>query len=450
MSTKNLHVCYVIYCEEIWNPLLKRQVLELLQTAAKSGADVRIRLLYIFPWYWKFIKKDKFKAFKDEFDIAPIEVKFLPVLFPFPFPYFFPKYIKGLGLRPFEPDSSRFFWVIKLLVLPILFKYAFIDDFKIFHCRSYPSSAILLPLKKFSKKIKLVFDPRSDYPEENLLQSSWKRNSHAFRFWKKQEKELLQYASVTVCISAYYQQHYQKYCTDFKFKVIPNNVDCSAFRFNATARERIRHKYNFGDKVIFCYLGSMGIGGWHCPYIYAKLIKEFRAVPHQHLFLFLVPESSRSHIEKAFSENGIDMSEYLIIHPAYNQVPDYLSASDYGLIYLQKEKIALGTKVVEYNAAGLPVLVNSNVISAAGYVQQHHTGLVINMALGDLDKVRTPLHNIDFAKPEIQFSRERIAKTAVSFFSNEKVASDYVQVYQALQGKSESNLKSSKTIASLF
>ncbi|MCC9136117.1 glycosyltransferase [Pontibacter silvestris] len=432
MPKKHLNVCYVIYSEEIWSPLLKRQVLELLQATAKSDMSLKIRLLYIFPWYWKFIKRREIKAFVKKFDTAPIELKFLPVPFPFPFPYFSPKYVKGLGFRPYEADSSYFFWVVKLLVLPLLLKYAFIDRFKVFHCRSYPSSAILLLLKKISKKVKLVFDPRSDYPEENLLQSSWTRDSHAFKFWKSQEKKLLQGSSLTICISDYYQQHYQNCYTDFKFKVVPNNVDCSNFKFDAVAREHIRNKHSFGSKIIFCYLGSMSIGGWHCPYLYAELIKNYRAIKNKHAFLFLIPQSSKIHLEKAFRENDIDSSEYLVISPEYHEVPNYLSAADYGLIYLKREKIALGTKVVEYNATGLPVLVNSNVISAAGYVQKHKTGLVINIALGDLDKDKTPIDNIDFAKLEVIFTRERIAKTAVSLFSNEKIASEYAQIYQDL------------------
>ncbi|MCC9166957.1 glycosyltransferase [Pontibacter harenae] len=433
MATNNLKVCYVIYCEEIWNPLLKRQVLELLQTMAKSDARLNIRLLYIFPWYWKFLKKKKFEAFAAEFDAAPIELKFLPIPFPFPVPYFLPKYIKGLGLRPYEPDSSVFFWVAKVLVLPVLLKYVLVENFNIFHCRSYPASAILLLLKKLQKNIKLVFDPRSDYPEENILQSSWTKDSHAFKYWKKQEKELLQNASVTVCISKFYQQYYQHIYKGFRPHIIPNNVDCSNFKFDAVAREQIRSKFDFQNKIVFCYLGSMGIGGWHCPYIYASIIKDFRKIAQQHIFLFLVPHPSRTQIEKAFQEEGIRGSEYRVISPAYQDVPQYLSAADYGLIYLKREKIALGTKVVEYNAMGLPVLVNSNVISAAGYVKEHKTGLVVDFALGDLDTEKTCLESIDFENKGAEFNREKITQTAVSLFSNEKVASEYLQVYQSLE-----------------
>lgn len=115
------------------------------------------------------------------------------------------------------------------------------------------------------------------------------------------------------------------------------------------------------DKIIFCYLGTLGAGTWHDPQLYAQLMLRFRTIANKHLFLFLIPQGSQPYTQKLFRESGIKESEFLLLSPTYDEVPKLLSAADYGLLYLGKEKIALGTKVVEYNAVGLPVLVNSNV-----------------------------------------------------------------------------------------
>ncbi|RDV14918.1 hypothetical protein DXT99_11530 [Pontibacter diazotrophicus] len=429
----HLKVCYVIYGEEIWSPLLKRQVLELLQTAAGLDNRLSIRLLYIYPWFWQFTKKSHFKTFAKEFSAHPIELNFLPVPFPFPLPYFFPTYKKGVGFRPHEAHTGTFLWVLKLLVLPVLLKYLHLDKISIFHCRSYRAAAAVLALKNLHSRVKLVFDPRSDYPEENLIQNSWKKGSTPFRFWKRQERELLEKSSVTVCISEQYYRHYQKASPGFKHKVIPNNVCCSDFKFDATYRKHFRERYELEGKVVFCYLGTLGAGTWHDPLLYAQLILHFRAIANKHLFLFLIPHGSRSYTEKVFLDNGISDNEYLILSPAYAEVPKLLSAADFGLLYLGKEKIALGTKVVEYNAVGLPVLVNSNVLSAASYVQEHHTGMVIDIGLGDRDVKKTPVEGMDFQTLRNEFPGERIAQTARAHFSNEKVATEYVKIYQSLE-----------------
>ncbi|MFD3001492.1 hypothetical protein ACFS7Z_14070 [Pontibacter toksunensis] len=430
---RQLKVCYVIYGEEIWSPLLKRQVLELLQTVAGLDKRLKIRLLYIYPWFWQYTKKSHFENFKKEFTAHPVELKFLPVPFPFPLPYFFPVYKKGLGFRPHEAHTGTFLWVLKLLMLPLLYKYFLVDGFSIFHCRSYRAAATVLAFKKLSGRIKLIFDPRSDYPEENLIQNSWKRESAPFRFWKRQEKELLEKSSVTVCISDQYHQHYQKISPGFAFRVIPNNVCCYDFKFDAEYRNRYRDRYKLNGKVVFCYLGTLGAGTWHDPLVYAELILRFRLIANRHLFLFLIPQGARHFTEKVFLDSGISESEYLLLSPDYDEVPKLLSAADYGLMFLRKEKIALGTKIVEYNAVGLPVLVNSNVRSAASYVQQNNTGRVVDLGLGDLDVVQTPVEGMDFRKLCNELPGDQIAETARAHFSNEKVAAAYLETYQLLE-----------------
>jgi glycosyltransferase involved in cell wall biosynthesis len=425
-------VCYIIYGEEIWSPLLRRQVVELLETAVQLDKQLTVRLLYIIPWYWSFTKRKKLENFIQNFRADAIDLRVVRLPYPFPFPYFLPKYVKGRGFRPYETHSGFTFWLVQLLVLPLLIKYALIDKYRIFHARSYRASALVLPLRRLTNRVALVFDPRSDYPEENLIQSAWERTGFSFRYWKRKERNLLKYASTTICISDYYQHHFQTIYPGLFWDIIPNNVDCARFRFNPDERRQIRAAYGLQDKLVFCYLGTMSTQSWHNPTIYAQLIRQFEVTKPNHLFLFLVPADTRSVIESVFDKVAIDRSSYLIISPDYEDIPKFLSAADFGLLYLQQPKIALGTKIVEYTAVGLPVLVNSNIISAAVYVEKYRAGKVIDIGLGGLDVEKASLQTLDLTELRRSYSSELIAKQTELLFSNKTVAQSYINIYQRL------------------
>lgn len=71
--------------------------------------------------------------------------------------------------------------------------------------------------------------------------------------------------------------------------------------------------------------------------------------------------------------------------------------------------------------------------SAASYVQEYNTGSVIDIGLGDLDVAQTPVEGMDFRALLKELSGERISETARAHFSNEKVAAEYIKVYQSLE-----------------
>lgn len=431
MTEGMIKVCYVFYGEEIWTPLIRRQVLELLEYSAAREKRLRIRVATIYPWYWHITKRKQFRDF-ELINSYPFELRFLPMLFPLSIRHIILRLQKKLTFFPHQILTNFSLFIMGILVSPILFKYYLIDGFSIFHCRSYPASSIILKFKKLCPNAKLIFDPRSDYPEENVTRNLWKTDSLMFRFWKNQERLLLKNSDMTICITRQYLHHYQKSCQNFKYAVIPNNVDCCNFRFNRNDRTRIREKYGFEGKVVFCYLGTMDINSWHCPEVYADVILYYRAITAPYIFLFLVPPESRSAIDRVFQEKGIEGSEYIIVSPGYSEVPQFLSAADFGLFYLKDKKIALSTKVVEYNSAGLPVLVNSNAISAASYVREVGTGMVIDVHPGDTDSLKNVREDLNFEKFSGEFSRDIIAETARENFDNGKVATEYMKIYRSL------------------
>ncbi len=423
-----MKIMYLIYAEELWQPLIRRQVIEVLESISLKSPSIQIRLVCFYPWYWLLKKKQKIDKFEKEAMSLHYKVSFIPIPFPFPFPAPFFTSIKGVGWRPFGKMNPLMAVFLSFIILPYLFVF-YLKGYRVFHCRSYPVSLPTAILSKILSHCKLIFDPRSDYPEENITAGIWKRKSLSFSFWKKIEKFLLKSSASTVCITEGYTKHFSDGGTVFNYEIIPNNVDIDKFIFDVYFRENYRKDKLLGEKLIFGYLGSMSAVGWHRPDIYAEVILKYRDLKIPHTFLFIVPKSSNKIIENIFTEHDILSSEYYIENPKFNDIAKYLSVIDYGLLYLDKKKIALGTKIVEYIAIGIPIIINSNIQGATDLIKQYYCGKIINIGLGDSDSSFDSLPISYFNEP---IDRNSIRELAIKLFSLDVVADKYLKLYESL------------------
>ena len=420
-------IVYLTYNEELWSPLLRRQVVELLDLIQDQRKDIKLTLVSFFPWYWLIMKKDKLRLLKKSSEKFTFHLKLMPVLFPFPFPAPFFHRIVGVGWRPYGKLNPIMTLFLTLNLLPYIFWLRFGCGYVIFHCRSYPVSLPVLILKKLVKNIKFIFDPRSDYPEENITAGTWGDGSISFRFWKSLEAQFLKSADLTVCITQGYFDHFRQVMSSFSYKIIPNNVEMKTFSFDEQFRSSFRNKHKLNNALVFCYLGNMTLSGWHKPDIYAKLILRFRLLGKQHIFLFLVPENVSPLIDNVFTNYGILRDEYMVINPPYEHVSSFLSIADYGLLFLDRSKISLGTKIPEYLSIGLPSLVNSNIQGAASFVNRHKCGLVIDINF-DLDEVQeNDFLAINFHQ---RSGNNWMRELAREHFSSNSVAAKYIEVYE--------------------
>ena len=111
-------------------------------------------------------------------------------------------------------------------------------------------------------------------------------------------------------------------------------------------------------------------------------------------------------------------------------MPKLLSVIDYGLLYLDKEKIALGTKIAEYIVMGVPIIINENIQSAADLVREHNCGEIVNIGLGDLDAAPKCMPIKYFDKP---IDRRSIRKLGGQLFSLDLVANEYFKIYKSFE-----------------
>lgn len=426
-NCRQSNIAYVTYNELLWHPLLKRQAIELLY-AIKARFVSSFYIISFIPLVYYIRFRLNISEIKRELKSKEIHPIVIPSFAPFPFPYLLPIYKKGQGWKIILKVSMISTPFVILNTLPVLVAVYIFFRVRIFHFRSYPATLSAPVCKLFLPNFRFVFDPRSDFPEENITAGNWRSKSLSFAFWKMAERIIIKRADSIICISDSQIMNYKKSIDSKKYVLIPNNVDTDRFSTGYVGfRQKYREKTGIDNKLVFCYSGTITFNSWHNPDIYAKAIKSFRVLKKPHLFLFLISQYSNATLSKAFAESGVRENEYIICNPKYDEVPMYLAIADYGIMFLEKKKVSLGTKLVEYLATGLPVIVNSNVGGAISMLEKNQMGLVIDIGLGDMDR------RIDTDKilmlDNIYFSHGKIRDFCYLYFSNDTISNKYIEIY---------------------
>ena len=403
-----MNIAYLIWGERLTSPLIQGQVIDLLKCVS-AACEKRIYLVSFQPCHILYHEKKQLAAIKKELGKSGITLLTIPILYR----------TKWFAAQWYQIP------LIAVQAMPVLLYLGIAKKISLFHCRAYP---VALPaiLTTLATKAHVIFDPRSDYPEENITAGYWRKSSLSYNIWKKLEKFYLASSDVTVAISRTYIDHYKKLYEKARFSIIPNNVDTGLFVRDIEFRGAFRSMKGIGeDELILCYCGSLG-QHWHNPDMYARYIIRCRGLKAKHRFLFIT--NDMADLSRSFKKNGIDGDEYILVSSRYADVPKYLSAADMGLVLMGDYKIALAVKTVEYLALGLPVITNANLASAAELIRDKGVGVIDSgdAPIGLLDKFLD-----DFLRHREQYSSQ-CRKIAENNFSTQTVSRQYADLYSAL------------------
>lgn len=409
-----MNIAYTIWIESLKSPILKSQVIEILKTAKKISPDDRFFFFAFQPIYTIILRREKLRRINKDLKDNNIRLIIIPALVS-PIPNWF---------------NAKWYMLplIFLQTFPTLITMIVIKKIDILHCRSYPIMLAAIAIKKVKKSLKIVFDPRSPFPEENITAGRWTDNSISHKAWKILEKIFLDHSNITIAITDTYIQHFKKTTAEAKFTTIPNNVNITKFSLNQDYRSALRSKMGVkSNDIIFVYLGSLG-EHWNNPAVYAKFLIQLRELNINHRFLFVTSDTLK--LREVFNKYNIGTHEYFTVSANLSEVPKYLSMADVGLNLMDIQDIRMSIKTCEYLAMSIPIIVNSNVMGAKEIVEQHHVGLVLE----DLSNV-----NLEDIK-EIILKKEQLAvkcrKVACEYFSTMEIAKQYIKTYKILNGES--------------
>jgi len=303
------------------------------------------------------------------------------------------------------------------------------------HGRSTIPAAIAFVVSGLSRT-KYIFDMRGLLAEEYADAGAWKRGSLKYRLVNRAEKKLLASADSVVVLTNRIRailtvdRKYFPNPKDAVISVIPCCVDLNKFYVRPTKDLELLNELNLSKKFIFGYVGSLGT--W---YMLDEMVDFFviakGLLPNAHFMI--LTQSEKEYAEMVIRKKGLDKNDYTITEQPPHNVPRFLSLLDAGIFFIKpsfSKQASSPTKLAEFLACGVPIIINSGVGDTGEIVKNEGIG-VVNMEFSD-----TAYHKAVEELKELLLKglalKRRCRETAEKYFSLEYGSRKYKEIYESL------------------
>lgn len=267
------------------------------------------------------------------------------------------------------------------------------------------------------------FEPHADYMLESLV---WKKNSIRYRLQKYWEQKQKKHAKGLITVSNNYKQKLlNEGVPECKLAVAPCAVEYERFRFNREKREKARAELSIpATATVGVYLGKFGdiYFGVEAFPIFKRSFNHFNE-----LYLLIITPNSHTWVKEECRKVGIDEDRIRVMTLPFEEVPRYLSASDfaYSLIKSSPTKAFCSPiKNGEYWAAGLPIILPEGVADDAGILKTTGLGSLLDMHLNNIDdclsKIISLLDDVEVRNKVAELAKKErsleLVKRAYQFF----------------------------------
>ena len=258
-------------------------------------------------------------------------------------------------------------------------------DAALFHARSHMAGAMAL-LARAAHGGRLLFDLRGELAEEYADAGHWRRGGALYRATAALERLLLRRSDGLVVLSERLARRVRK-GPACEMEVIPCCVDRTLFTAGGSALpEAIQH---LAGAPFLVYSGS--VGTWYLLEPMVRFFERARLkIPSLHLLMLSPDAREHDRIRRVAREAGVPDSALTVHAETYERVPAYLRAARAGLAFIKPVRSKEGsspTKVAEYLACGLPVIVNAGVGDLESFVEARGVGAVLrSFDDGEMDR----------------------------------------------------------------
>ncbi len=344
MSNHTLYLCYFGLRE----PLVQTQVLPYLREIKKIDG-LKASILTFEPDFKEKWSDDEIEAQKRKLAAEGISWYALP-------------YHKSPSVPATLYDTFKGAMLARKLIKE--------KGVNILHARVHVPALMGAIAKKLSrKKVKLLFDIRGLFPEEYTDAGRWKKDGMLYHSVKRIERWLLKVSDGFVVLTErgkkiLFPENETKDLNGFSkpIEVIPCCVDFKSFEnVNGETRRKIREHLNIEDRYVIIYVGSFG--GW---YMTDEML-EFFAAAREHnpnAFTLILTQRDQDKIAEKLKAKGFSENDFLVTSSLPAEIPEYLSGADVALSFIEacySKQASSPTKIAEYLAGGLPVILNPGV-----------------------------------------------------------------------------------------
>jgi glycosyltransferase involved in cell wall biosynthesis len=286
------------------------------------------------------------------------------------------------------------------------------------HARSIVCGLMAYPLK-WLKGLPVMLDTRALWVDERLESGSvlWKR---LYGVAKTVERKFLEWADAIVVLSPAYRRALESQDTTRSklIATIPTCVDLGRF---SPAEE--------SPKYHLVYCGSLGTVYW-----IDGMVAFFKALRRRcpEARWLIVSQSDRSQLDSLCRDHGIPGEAYEVYQATPSNVPGFLRQARFGIAFYRKGVSSMGrcpTKLGEYLACGLPVVMNTDVGEWGELIEREASGVLVSQDSTDevFDRAAERLLQLEQDGPDIS---RRCRNLAERFFDLREGAKKYQELYR--------------------
>jgi len=368
---KEAQILYLVYREGL-SSVFQSQVLTPLSLLATQGYGVQ---LGIFTPLGQFFRRDSRRKWQAQFATMG-------------------QSLRGRVHRiPSPPTRARWLWNDVRGLRAWISRCSEATAPFVLHCRCVEATTIAIRARAQFPLAKVIFDCRGDEPAEFGEQhrltaeqmNTWPPElARRYRLLKQDTDTAVNQADAVVCVSHALAESLQQQrdLKEARVGVVPCCVDLKAFDFPCETRSQVRLKLGVSKNLVITYCGSLA---WyqlpeHSIRVF-KLLAQLTSAAH-FLAVTTQPAGMRALLRKA----GISETDATVLSLPPHDVPEYLTASDAGLLLRENSQVnhvAAPVKFGEYLASGTPVILTPGIGDYSEATVRFRLGEVIDLRESD-------------------------------------------------------------------
>lgn len=337
---------------------------------------------------------------------------------------------------PYVPFEDRVGAPVARLLLRVALRRALRGEERVVvHARGLGAAFAAVEVARAAPaQVKVVYDVRGDYEAEHAFHVAGRADARDPRVRvglariRRTEGIACRRADRVLCVSHALRDALEARHpgTADKTDVVPCGHDAERFRLDPAARTAWRARLGLTDRFVVCFAGALA--AWQLPEQAVRLgVLARRIRPDAHLLL-LTPEVDRGLALLRAAGLGSDAAS--VRSAPHDDMPGLLNAADVGLLLRRRDAVnaaASPTKLAEYLACGLPVIVTDGIGDSSALVRDGGAGEVVSDP-DDPVALERALRRLMDEPPE----RAAVAALARERLARERFVATYVRLYSGL------------------
>lgn len=299
------------------------------------------------------------------------------------------------------------------------------------HARSYVAALIAWVLKRVSG-VKFLFDMRGLWTNEKVDAGHWPPGSRIYRVAKRWERRFFESADGIVSLTeagvAAFPSLGYRIPAGIPIEVIPTCTDLNKF-VPGSKDPALAAKLGLDGHVVVGCTGNMSNTYLREPMLGCL---AYLARSLNRLQILMVTLEDHDRLLADARSAGIPSSRLVVVRATFSDMPAYLRLMDFGLFFIKpcfSKKFSAATKLGEFLATGVPVVINDGIGDSGCLVRQEKVGVVLPGT--DLGDVEAALDDIA-ALTRDPLIKQRCRETAKKYFDLDQGVTKYAALYGTL------------------